>query len=136
MAAWRYAKGAHYERELLHMLQAEGFKVIRAAGSGVEGDAPDLVALKTTRKLGLECKAHENAVYLEKEKFSTYLAWEQATGVPVFLAWKVKRKQWRFFPLSALRETAKSFTVGESDLPVGMDFDQLIAAPAKPGQAP
>lgn len=134
MAAWRYAKGAYYERELLKKLQDEGFKVIRAAGSGVEGDAPDLIALKTTKKFALECKAHESAVYLEKEKYQTYLNWENTTGIPVFLGWKVKRQVWRFFPLTAMRETAKSFTVGEGDLAVGMDFEQLIAPPPASGK--
>lgn len=108
-------------------LRERGFEVVRAAGSGVAGDCPDVLALKTTKKLALECKAWKNDVYLEKRKFKLMQEWEQKTGVPVYLAWKSPRKEWRFFPLSSLRETQKNFAVQKSDLETGISLEELAA---------
>lgn len=125
MGKWSYSKGAFWERELMDRLRERGFEVVRAAGSGVAGDCPDVVALKTTKKFAVECKAWKNDVYLEKSKFKLMQAWEQATGLPVFLAWKSPRKEWRFFPLSSLRETQKNFAVQKSDLETGISLGEL-----------
>ncbi len=132
MSSWRYAKGSHYERELLHKLVGHGFKVIRAAGSGVDGDSPDLIALSTTLKFALECKAYKDAVYVAKDKFSLYFSWEQSTGIPVYLAWKAFRKDWKFFPLSVLRETPKSYVVSESDWSTGLSFEDITGKSSLP----
>ncbi len=126
MGRWSYRKGAFWERELMEKLRERGFEVVRAAGSGVAGDCPDIVALKTTQKFVLECKAWKNDVYLEKAKFNLMLEWEQKTGLPVYLAWKSPRKEWKFFPLSSLRETVKSFAVAQNDLAMGISLDELI----------
>ncbi|MEK6924400.1 MAG: Holliday junction resolvase Hjc [Candidatus Micrarchaeota archaeon] len=128
MGSWRYVKGAHAERELLALLQQKGFKVVRAAGSGVQGDCPDLLALSSTRKFAVECKAWKKAVYIDKPKFIQMEEWEKATGMPVLLAWKPHRKNWAFFPLSAMRETSQSHTVGEGDLALGMTLEEITAA--------
>lgn len=125
MGRWSYKKGAFWERELMERLRARGFEVVRAAGSGVAGDCPDIIALRTTKKFGLECKAWKNSVYLEKSKFNLMLEWEQKTGLPVYLAYKSPRKEWKFFPLISLRETEKSFAVLESDLETGISLEEL-----------
>lgn len=125
MGKWSYRKGAFWERELMEKLRGRGFEVVRAAGSGVAGDCPDVVALKTTKKFALECKAWKNGVYLEKAKFERMLEWEQKTGLPVFLAWKSPRKEWKFFPLASLRETQKSFALLENDLQMGFSLEEL-----------
>lgn len=125
MSAWRYVKGAHYERELQKRLEQLGFKVVRAAGSGVAGDTPDLLVLGKTKRFALECKAWKDSVYIDKPRFKQMLAWEQATNLPVYIAWRPLRKEWRFFPLQALRETQKNFVLSESDLPAGIKLDEL-----------
>jgi len=125
MGKYSYKKGAFWEHEIMDQLRARGFEVMRAAGSGVAGDCPDVVALKTTKKFALECKAWKNSVYIVKEKFRIMEAWERTTGLPVFLAWKSPRKEWRFFPLSSLRETGKNFVVLQSDLESGLTLDDL-----------
>ncbi len=126
MTRWRYVKGAHYERELQKRFEQADFKVVRAAGSGVAGDTPDLLVLGTTKKFALECKAWKDSVYIDKPRFKQMLAWEQATNLAVYIAWKTPRKEWRFFPLQALRETQKNFVLSESDLPVGISFGELV----------
>ncbi len=125
MVIFKYKKGAHFERELSKELEKVGFKVIRAAGSGSDGTSPDLIALKTTKKFAFECKAHEQSIYLEKQKIAQYVDFENSTGLPVYIAWKVNRQSWKFFPLSFLRETEKSFVISENDMAAGLDFDYL-----------
>jgi len=126
MGKWSYRKGAFWERELMDLLREKGFQVMRAAGSGVAGDCPDVLALKTTKKFALECKAWKESIYIEKKKFRLLEEWEKNAGLPVFLAWKSPRKEWRFFPLSALRETKKNFVVLESDLETGISLQELV----------
>ena len=104
------------------MLEAEGFFVVRAAKSGY----PDLIALKTTRKFACECKAGEEGVFIDKPMFGRMLAWEQQTGLPVFLAWKLSRQEWKFFPLKFLKETERGFSLGKGDLGAGMTFAQAV----------
>lgn len=125
MGRWSYKKGAFWERELMEKLRECGFEVVRAAGSGVAGDCPDIVVLKTTKKFVLECKAWKNDVYLEKAKYNLMIEWEQKTGLPVYLAWKSPRKEWKFFPLSSLRETKKSFAVAQGDLAMGLTLEEI-----------
>ncbi|MBS3070187.1 restriction endonuclease [Candidatus Micrarchaeota archaeon] len=61
-----YDKGSFFERQLKALFEAKGFFVVRAAGSGVAGDAPDLIVLRSGQKnkFGVECKAWKNAILL------------------------------------------------------------------------
>ena len=122
-----YDKGAYFERELKKKLEDKGFFVIRAAGSGVAGDAPDLIVLRSGQKnkFGAECKAWKNAIYLDKPTVIAYQEWEKITGMQVFLAWKVPRKEWRFFPLLVLKETANGFSLSLRESETGMTLEQL-----------
>ncbi|MBI3588041.1 hypothetical protein HY995_04785 [Candidatus Micrarchaeota archaeon] len=128
---FHYNKGAAFERDLQKRFEYAGFKVVRAAGSGVAGDTPDLIVLSTTRKFAIESKAWNASVYVERVRFAQMLEWEKTSGIPYYVAWKVFRKEWRFFPLSALRETPMSYVVGEGDLVTGMTFSQLVGKEAK-----
>ena len=127
MAAWRYVKGAHWERELQKQFEQAGFKVVRAAGSGVAGDTPDLLVLGAVKKFAVEAKAWKNSVYIPEARFNEMLAWQQATNLPVYVAWKPSRKEWRFFHLQALRETQKSRVLDERDLPAGITFEEIVS---------
>ncbi len=120
-----YDKGAYFERELKKKLEDKGFYVIRAAGSGVAGDAPDLIVLSSAKKFGVECKAWKNAIYLDNLTVVSYREWEKITGMPVYLAWKVPRKEWRFFPLLVLKETDRGFSLSLKESESGMTLEQL-----------
>lgn len=121
-----YDKGSFFERQLKKMLEEKGFFVIRAAGSGVSGDAPDLIVLRSGKKFGLECKAWKNDIHLDKPTVVSYREWEKITGMPVYLAWKMPRKEWRFFSLATLRETERGFVIGGKDYEAGMYFQDII----------
>jgi Holliday junction resolvase len=120
-------KGTRFERQLKKMLEERGFFVVRASGSGSDGVSPDLVALSSTRHLAVECKAwNGDAVYIEKAKFGIMQEWEKRTAIPVFVAWKSPRRDWRFFPLVALKETGRAFGINKADLETGMELNDVV----------
>jgi Holliday junction resolvase len=126
MGRGAYLKGARWERSLKTELEARGFYVMRAASSGTDGTSPDLIALRSTKKFALECKAWRGSVYIEAQKMRIMRAWENITGLPVFIAWKHARDPWRFYPLAALRETPNGHTLTESDLGGGLTFEEMV----------
>ncbi|VVC71824.1 Holliday junction resolvase Hjc [uncultured archaeon] len=100
--------------------------MVRAGHSGSDGTSPDLIALRSTKKFGLECKAvNAPNLYIERPKFIHYQEWQKRTGMPVFIAWRPNHKEWKFFPLEILRETEAAFALSQSDLAMGMTFDDL-----------
>ncbi|MFH1199473.1 MAG: Holliday junction resolvase Hjc [Candidatus Micrarchaeota archaeon] len=121
------SKGANWERSLKKMFESRGFAVVRSAGSGVDHSSPDLLALSSTRRIAIECKAWNSGyLWIEKERFAIMADFERKTAIPYYVAWKVSRQEWRFFPLSALKETGKAFTASEKDLHAGITFDVLL----------
>ncbi len=126
MSNYRKAKGTMYERQLKKMLEEKGFFVTRASGSGSDGISPDLIVLHTTKKFALECKAWRNSLHFEKPKIVLYQEWERRTGIPVYVAWKFPHKEWRFFPLGLLKETAGGFALGGGELAIGLTFEDLL----------
>ncbi len=128
MGKGAYVKGARFERALKARLVEAGFYVVRSSKSGVDGVSPDLLALRSTKKFALECKAvNAPTLYIEKPKMQVYREWERTTGLPVYVAWKIDRGGWRFFPLAALRETPQAYKLDQSDLRSGLTFDEIVA---------
>ncbi|MFH1107546.1 MAG: Holliday junction resolvase Hjc [Candidatus Micrarchaeota archaeon] len=122
------SKGANWERSLKKTLEARGFVVVRSAGSGVDHTSPDLLALSSTRRFALECKAWNSGhLWIEKGRFSLMQEFEQKTAIPYYVAWKVAREEWRFFPLSSLKETGKAYTASGKDLHAGLPLDVLLS---------
>lgn len=120
-----YNKGSAAERELKKKLEAKGYFVVRASGSGADGVSPDLIALHTTNKIAIECKYWKNNLFIEKPKFKIMQAWERTTGVPVFVAWKQARKGWHFFPLTVFNEARTGFTLNTNELNSGMTIEEV-----------
>lgn len=126
MGKGAYIKGARFEREVKNYLQDRGFAVIRASKSGVDGLSPDLVVLSSTLKFCLECKAWSNSLHFEKAKMEIMRSFEQKTGIMYYIAWKFPRREWRFFPLMALKETNNGYSLSSSELDFGITIEQLI----------
>ncbi|MFA6049553.1 MAG: hypothetical protein WC792_06440 [Candidatus Micrarchaeia archaeon] len=136
-----YTKGASAERSLSKLFREKGFRVVRAGGSGSDGESPDLLVLSTTRKFALECKAWKSDyLSLDKTKVLVMKEWENATGLPIYVAWKKLREDWAFLPLSALRETPAAFVANSQDAACAITFEELCKqaprtqqeTPAKP----
>ncbi len=123
----RYAKGAGFERSLKKELEQKGFLVIRAAGSGVDSENPDLIALSSTKNIAFECKAWENNLHLEGNKVAKMIEWEKRTAIPIYIAWKKNYKEWKFLPLAMLKKTASlAFTANSDDFEIAMTLEALI----------
>jgi Holliday junction resolvase len=122
----RYVKGAGAERELRKLIEGKGFVVIRSAKSGVDGVSPDLIALKTTGKLALECKAWKGGLHFSNEKVEIMKEWEKKAGIPFYIAWKLNRKGWKFFPLSILKKNESGYSLNSKDFDAGLELESLI----------
>ena len=131
MGKGAYLKGTRFEREVKKYLQERGYAVIRASKSGVDGVSPDLVVLSSTFKFCLECKAWSHGLHFEKPKMEIMRSFEQKTGIPYYIAWKFPRREWRFFPLTVLKETANGYSLSSTELDYGLKIDDLIG-PALP----
>ncbi|MEW5955514.1 MAG: restriction endonuclease [Candidatus Micrarchaeota archaeon] len=128
MGRGQYIRGARFERQLKHLLERKGFYVIRAGKSGGDGVSPDLIALSTTKKFALECKAWEaTSLHFDPQKVQIMRAWEQQTGVPFYVAWKQNREEWRFFPLFLLKENPKGYSLTSGDYSAGMTLENLLS---------
>ncbi len=125
MGKGAYIKGARFERQLKQMLRDRGFWVIRSSKSGVDGLAPDLIALSMNRKFALECKAWKANLHFDKPKMQIMKEFENTTGIPFYIAWKQPREDWRFYPLSSLKETPRGYTLALSDFAMGMKLSDL-----------
>lgn len=120
-----YDKGAYFERQLKDLLEKKGFYVIRAAGSGVAGWTPDLIVLHSTKKFALECKAWKNGLFIDKPTIIAFKEWERLTGMQMYVAWKMPRQEWRFFPLIMMHETERGYSLSPKELEAGMTLQQL-----------
>ena len=108
------------------LLQGKGFFVVRSAKSGVDGVSPDLVALSSSRKFAIECKAREGELWFDKPDFLQMLEWEKVTGLPYFVAWRRNRGEWKFIPLALLRETKGGFVITVEEAQAGLSLDETI----------
>ncbi len=125
MGKGAYLKGARFERQLKELLMERGFWVIRSGKSGVDGLAPDLIVLSSTKKFALECKAWKAAPHFDKTKVQIMREFENITGIPFYIAWKQPREEWRFYPLNALKETGKGYNLSLEDINIGMTLAHL-----------
>jgi len=111
-----YDKGANAERELMKILYANGFSVLRSSGSGVNQlPAPDVIALKEGTILLFECKAWKgNYIYIELQKMMQLDDFAQRSHGNVIAAWKLPHKGWLFIPRNQLKKTRKHFTISKN----------------------
>ncbi|MDP3742149.1 MAG: hypothetical protein Q8R15_02430 [Candidatus Micrarchaeota archaeon] len=134
MGKGAYIKGARFERQLKEMLRLAGFWVIRSSKSGVDGLAPDLIALGRTKRFALECKAWKAGLHFPKPKVEIMKQFEDTTNIPFYIAWKQPREEWRFYPLNALKETPRGYSLQIDDLAMGMTFNNLTGKNASEKQ--
>ncbi len=94
-----YAKGAAFERELMHYLRYKGLAVVRQAGSGGETTPVDILALKQGMVLAIECKNHAEKPRLPAERVQRFTDWCRLAGAIGLLAWKKPGGNWLFLRL-------------------------------------
>jgi Holliday junction resolvase len=99
-----YTKGANFERKLVNEFWDNGFTAIRAAGSGsAPQPVPDVIALKDTRVIILECKTTgKEAFRLDKEDVEKLKTFRGRADCEAYIAVKFDREKAKFFPLDLL----------------------------------
>lgn len=107
-----YRKGSRAERELIDAFSKKGYSVIRAAGSGVNSESPDILVFKRGFQYAIEAKAWEKEnLNIPRSQFLLMKKWEDNTGITSFVGWRRNRMPWYFVPLSIFKENAKSFAI-------------------------
>lgn len=100
------------ERELIEFLSSHGFSVIRAAGSGIASDCPDVLAFRRGLQYAFEVKAIEKEhLHIEKAQFLNLKNWQENTGITSLVGWRRNRIGWRFVPIGIFEETPKHFGI-------------------------
>jgi len=126
-----YRKGARAERELIDILSRAGFSVVRAAGSGVAGACPDLLAFRHGAAYAFECKSWAaGSLAIRKDKYAELQRWADNSGITTMIAWKVPRKGWLLLHLAELSEQTANWTVTlEHAFAIGRGLGELLGAP-------
>ena len=123
-------KGANAERELLHMLSAAGFAVVRIAGSGmIKETSADLIAGNAFKMFMIECKTcKEKKRYLEKQQITDLKEFARKFGFPPMIAVKFSRQGWWFIEPEKLDDVGKNLAISLEDIKEkGMSFEQLMS---------
>ena len=122
-------KGANAERELLHMLSANGFAVVRVAGSGMIAEtACDLIAGNSSKKFAIECKtSKEKKRYIDKQQMADLKEFAKKFGFPPLVAVKFNRQGWWFIEPEGLEDTGKGLAISLDNIKIkGKSFDDLL----------
>lgn len=130
----RYKKGADAERELIQMLFAKGFSVVRVAGSGATIlPCPDCLALSKKKKIAFECKAWSaNYLNISKKQMEELVSWSKNAGIELFVAWRLPRLGWRFIEPGHFRKTEKNYSLTLKEaLHKGIPFSVLVGEQKK-----
>ncbi len=128
MAIQRYSKGARGERELLNTLFEKGFSVVRAAGSGVNGIAPDILAVRAGKGLVFECKAWDRgSLSIDHEKFESLRLWRDNALMETYMAWRMNGQGWYFIKLDEMTRTEKNYTVTrKTAIKIGRRLEHIV----------
>jgi Holliday junction resolvase len=121
------SKGTRFERDLISELWKAGFAAIRVAGSGVSPfPCPDIVAGNGRTYLAIEVKMRKNLpLYLSADEVEQLVTFARGFGAEAYIALKLPRKKWKFFPLKMLERTEKNFKIDEKVYPLGLDIEEV-----------
>jgi len=104
----RYRKGASAERELIKMLEKEGFAVVRSAGS----KKVDIVAGNGKLYLCVEVKTTRNdKIYLSEEEVEKVKSFANRFGGKGIVAIKFINNGWYFFDAEKLKKSGKNYRI-------------------------
>lgn len=106
-------KGTNAERELIHLLWAEGIAAIRVAGSGSSHyPSPDIIAGNIDRKFAIECKSIKGtSKYIPKNEIYELQKFAQMFGAEPWIGLRFARNEWHFISIEDMKETKSSFAI-------------------------
>lgn len=124
------AKGSKAERELLGIFTENGWRAVRAAGSGVNDNSPcDLIAAKVGRKgYTIEAKSSKKtAIYITKEQIEDFVLFSSILGLNPVIALRFNYEGWIFLNPSQLQDSGKNWVAHlKRAKEVGMKFGQFF----------
>ena len=113
------SKGSKIERELFLVFVENGYRAIRAAGSGTMENADcDLIAGKKGkgRKYCVEVKSSKKPYkYISKDQISRFMTFSEITGLKPVLALRFNREGWLFIHPKQLRDSGKNWMISLED---------------------
>jgi len=111
------SKGAKIERELFQLFVDNGYRAIRAAGSGTMENADcDLIAGKKGKKYCIEVKSSKKPFkYITKEQISRFMTFAEIIGLKPVIALRFNREGWLFIHPKQLKDTGKNFMITLED---------------------
>jgi len=108
----RYRRGASVERELIRLLEAVGFAVLRSAGS----HRVDLVAGNGREYMCIEVKStRSRRLYVPSEDVERLVSFAERFGGKPVLAVKFISVGWRFYLPNELKRSGRTYRVDVSD---------------------
>jgi Holliday junction resolvase len=118
----RYRRGASAERELIKMLEKEGFAVVRSAGS----KKVDIVAGNGRLYLCIEVKStHDDKLYFSEEDYEKLTSFAERFGGKAVIAVKFVNNGWRFFYPEDLERSGKNYKISLRTKEY-LTFDKII----------
>ncbi|ADT83664.1 Holliday junction resolvase Hjc [Thermococcus barophilus] len=120
----RYRKGASAERELIKMLEKEGFAVIRSAGS----KKVDIVAGNGKLYFCIEVKSTKGEkLYVNAEDVDKLMNFAEKFGGKAIIAVKFISNGWYFFYPNQLTKSGKNYKISLRDARYkGLRFDEIV----------
>ena len=122
-----YAKGSAAERELMALLNSNGFLTARIAGSGKNLN-PDVLAFREGKQFAFECKNwNADHLRLEKDQFNGLVKWGEISGITTYVAWRQGKDSWLFIHPREMEvsEKGSSVTLRKAKL-INRKIDELI----------
>ena len=102
-----YRKGSKAERELMKILEDNGFGVVRVAGSG-NNDKPDLLVSDGKRVSAIECKSTKlEYKYIDEIELENFFKFCRKFGARGWYAIRFNRIGWRFLPIESIKGNRK-----------------------------
>ena len=109
-------KGSDAERDLIHLFWENGWAAARVAGSGsMKYPSPDIIAGKNGTLYVVECKiTKSDKQYFEKKEIKELKEFSKILAAIPYVAVKFKSCEWKFYPLTSLKETEKNFVISKN----------------------
>ncbi len=120
----KYRRGASAERELIKMLEKNGFAVVRSAGS----KKVDIIAGNGKLFLCIEVKSTKNnSVYFSDEDMNKLVGFSSRFGGKAVIAVKFINHGWYFFYPEKLTKSGKNYKLSlRTARYIGKRFDEVI----------
>ncbi|HID42442.1 MAG TPA: Holliday junction resolvase [Archaeoglobaceae archaeon] len=121
-------KGIRFERELIHKFWENGFAALRSAGSGAARyPMPDIVAGNGEKFIAIEVKKRDRLpVYLTEREVKELIMFANLFGAEPCVAVKITNQNWKFFKMSQLEKTEKSYKIDDEIFESGIELKEIL----------